>query len=165
MTTWHDQAVDAYRRMAREARYRPAAPSDGLGNITAPLTTLNLATEAHAYAHAWRADEDAQSYPIGCPSFADRETLILLIEAARLLCGVKRHGAATLLRMAIGNLEQAASTTEVEDLLGPGDVARLCGLGPERIRQLCQAGAFRGARKDGTHWRIPRHAVETWIRS
>lgn len=105
MTTWRDHAEAAYRRMAREAHYRPAAPSDGFGNITRPLRELDLAAEARLYARTWREQEDAQEYPIGCPSFEDRETLIFIIEAARLLCGVARAPAAQLLRMAVANLD------------------------------------------------------------
>jgi hypothetical protein len=102
-TTWVDPAQAAYRRMAREAHYRPAAPSDGFGNITG---RLNLDREARDYAADWRGDEDRRQYNLGCPSFEDRETLIFIVEAARLLCGVQRRGAAELLRMALGNLER-----------------------------------------------------------
>jgi hypothetical protein len=109
MTTWHDQTRAAYRRMAREARYRPAAPSDGFGNITEPLESLDLDAEATLYARSWREQEDAQVYRLGCPDFADRETLIFIVEAARLLCGVERQGAAELLRMAADNLRARTS--------------------------------------------------------
>jgi hypothetical protein len=91
--------------MAQEARYRPSAPSDGCGNITVPLERLDLDAEAKQYARSWRDQEDAQVYRIGCPSYSDRESLVFIVEAARLLCGVDRQGAAILLRMAVENLE------------------------------------------------------------
>ncbi len=44
--------------MAREARYRPAAPSDGFGNITVPEDELDLDAEARAYAERWSREEE-----------------------------------------------------------------------------------------------------------
>ncbi|MGO2312563.1 MAG: hypothetical protein ACTH6A_11110 [Brachybacterium tyrofermentans] len=99
------QTASTYTRMATEAKYRPAAPSDGMGTITTPLAELDLATEARTYAESWRREEKSLEYMIGCPSYEDRPALILIIEAARLLCGVERQGAAHLLRMALANLE------------------------------------------------------------
>lgn len=100
------QITDAYRRMAKEARYRPAAPSDGIGNITG---RLDLAAEVAAYTKSWWAEEEAQDYPIGCPSYRDRPALIWTVEAARLICGGyptnSRRAAARLLRMAADDLE------------------------------------------------------------
>lgn len=103
-TSWVEQAEAAYCRMAHEAHYRPAAPSDGFGNIIGPLG--DLSAEARTYARRWREEEDARNYPIGCPDFHDRETLIFIIEAARLLCAVARVPAAELLRMALANLDE-----------------------------------------------------------
>ena len=99
------QMRTTYRRMSKEARYRPAAPSDGLGNITGPL---DMAREADLYARMWRRDEDAQDYPIGCPDYHHRPALVFTIEAARLICGLDGPGRATavrLLRMAADELE------------------------------------------------------------
>lgn len=107
MTTLHSitQTENAYRNMAMKAKYRPAAPSDGMGNITASAESLDLDAEAREYAIAWRRDEDDQRYPIGCPCYSDRPALIYIVEAARLLCGVEHDGAAALLRMALAELE------------------------------------------------------------
>lgn len=101
----YTQVQEIYRRMAREARYRPAAPSDGLGNITVPLGQLDLGREAAAYAEAWGREEQSLDFFLGCPSFGDRPALVFLVEAARLLNGVERQGAAHLLRMALAELE------------------------------------------------------------
>lgn len=99
------QIRGAYARMAKEARYRPAAPSDGLGNITVPTRDLDLSQEAAVYAEAWRREEQSMDYFLGCPSFDDRPALVFIVEAARLLNGAERKGAAHLLRMALRELE------------------------------------------------------------
>jgi hypothetical protein len=44
------QIADAYRRMSEQARYPPAAPSDGVENITVPSEDLDLEAEAADYA-------------------------------------------------------------------------------------------------------------------
>lgn len=100
-----EQLVDAYVRMADEAKYRPAAPSDGMGNITVPEESLDLDAEAIKYAHGWWDSENEMSYWIGCPSFPDRAALVFIVEAARNLCGVERGVAADLLRMALAEVE------------------------------------------------------------
>lgn len=104
----HDQAEAAYRRMADEARYRPAAPSDGFGNITVPLAELDLDQEAEVYAGRWLQEEDSQVYALGCPDFADRAALIFTVEAARCVNGMQSAAAARLLRMALAELERDA---------------------------------------------------------
>lgn len=62
MITTSQQIETAYVQMAEEARYRPAAPSDGFGHITVPLEDLDLDAEARAYARSWDRDEDAGEY-------------------------------------------------------------------------------------------------------
>lgn len=99
------QTMLAYVRMADEARYRPAAPSDGLGNITVPVDELDIRTEARTYADGWREEENGLEYLIGCPDYRDRPAMVFIIEAARNLCGVERERAAQLLRMALDELE------------------------------------------------------------
>lgn len=103
--TKQQQVVDTYARMAREAKYRPAAPGDGLGNITVPVAELDMKQEAEAYAEAWGREEQSMDFFLGCPSFGDRPALVFIVEAARLLNGVERKGAAHLLRMALTELE------------------------------------------------------------
>lgn len=98
-----EQIEAAYRRMSREARYRPAAPSDGLGNITGPL---HLGREASAYAQDWwDVEAEGTVYDLGCPDWGDRAAFIFTVEGARLICGVERKVAATLLRMAADALD------------------------------------------------------------
>lgn len=101
----YQQVIHVYARMAREAKYRPAAPGDGLGNITVPVAELDMKQEAAAYAAAWGREEQSMDFFLGCPSFGDRPALVFIVEAARLLNGVERKGAAHLLRMALAELE------------------------------------------------------------
>jgi hypothetical protein len=77
------QIEDAYRRMADEGRYRPAAPSDGLGNITVPLESLDLDKEASEYARQWWEQEDECEFTVGCCNYPTRAATIFAIEAAR----------------------------------------------------------------------------------
>ena len=94
------QVEHIYRRLAREARYRPAAPSDGLGNITVPERELDLDAEATEYAMSWLAEEHGLDYSLGCPDWHDRPALIFAVEAARAICGGNRVLARRLLAMA-----------------------------------------------------------------
>lgn len=102
------QLMAAYKRMAREASYRPAAPSDGFGNITIDIDSLNLHEEAEAYAHSWWKEEDIGKFWTGCADFEMRESMVYAIEAARLCCAgtqTKNH-ARKLLQMARDVLPQ-----------------------------------------------------------
>ncbi len=102
------QIATAYRRMAREARYRPAAPSDGLGNITVPDAELDLDAEARQYAARWWEQEDEHTWVLGCANYPDRPAMILALEAARLCCsgGDAPSYARRLLQMAIEELDR-----------------------------------------------------------
>jgi len=89
-----EQIEDAYRTMAAEARYRPAAPSDGFGNIGVPDDELDLAAEARGYATRWWAEEDDGRFYIGSADFTTRKAMIYAVEAARLMAagrGSERH--------------------------------------------------------------------------
>jgi hypothetical protein len=100
------QIANTYRRMAQEGRYRPAAPSDGFGNITRPVEELDLDAEARAYAARWWAQEDDRHFWVGCCNYTTRAATIFAIEAARLLCGCSGEGhALRLLKMAVADLE------------------------------------------------------------
>lgn len=102
------QIADVYRRMAVEARYRPAAPSDGLGGITVPVADLDLDAEAREYAAHWWQEEEARTYAIGCANGEDRPAMILALEAARLCCtgGDGPSYARRLLTMALEELDK-----------------------------------------------------------
>jgi hypothetical protein len=87
----------AYLRMAHEAKYRPAAPSDGCGNIQGRLWS-----EAVQYAVQFLREEDTGSFRIGCSDFRTAQAFCWTIEAARLLASGDGGNAAALaiLRMA-----------------------------------------------------------------
>ena len=104
----HQQISAAYRRMATAARYRPAAPSDGLGNITVPLSDLDLDEEAHHYAERWWSEEDAFEFWIGCCDGPTRPATIYAVEAARCMCaGSEAHPIARrLLLLALADLDR-----------------------------------------------------------
>jgi hypothetical protein len=95
------QIAAVYGRMAAEARYRPAAPSDGFGHITVPAAQLDLDAEKQDYAAAWWGEEDSGSYWLGCADFRHRKTMILAVEAARACCAADGALARKLLEMAL----------------------------------------------------------------
>ena len=104
-----EQISSAYKPMASKAKYRPSAPSDGLGNIPVPEKELNLEREFQQYAHRWWGDEDKCSFLIGCCDFKTRRPTIYAVEAARLMCGGRSGNsyALKLLKMAVKELEEA----------------------------------------------------------
>jgi hypothetical protein len=104
-----DQIKSAYREMTK-ARYRPAAPSDGHGNITIPEEELNLQREADKYARRWWKEEDDRVFSIGCCDFRSRRATIYAVEAAREMCA-GMGGVQTglkLLKMAVKEMESVA---------------------------------------------------------
>jgi hypothetical protein len=96
----------AYLQMARQANYRPQAPSDGFCNIQLTPTELHdpdrLWLEATGYALHFSAEEDGHSFWIGCSDFRTNKAFMWSIEAARLLAAgdFGRDAALKLLRMA-----------------------------------------------------------------
>jgi hypothetical protein len=101
-----EQIEATYRTMARTG-YRPAAPSDGFGNITVPEEELDLDSEATDYAQQWWAAEDDLRFDIGCCNYETRPATIYAIEAARLMCS-GNYGdpfALKLLHLAVEELE------------------------------------------------------------
>ena len=102
-----EQIESAYREMATKAKYRPAAPSDGLGNITVALEQLNLPQEASKYARQWWKDEDEMRHFTGTCNYTTRKATIFAIEAARNMCGgdLGNETALRLLKMAVSELE------------------------------------------------------------
>lgn len=109
------QIEAAYIRMAEDARYRPAAPSDGVGNITKRIEELDLLAEANTYAARWWTEEDDHDFFVGCCNYVTRPATIYAIEAARLMCGGSDANpyALRLLRLAMRELEDLG-TQELE---------------------------------------------------
>jgi hypothetical protein len=100
----YDQISSVYDRMATEARYRPAAASDGVGNIPFPEAELDLDAERREYATSWMESEDEQSYWLGCPDLRLRKAMILAVEAARACCSADPDLTRNLLVMALQEL-------------------------------------------------------------
>ena len=98
------RVYEAYLMMAEEARYRPAAPSDGFGNIQLSKKQLGdrqrLAKEAMVYARRFIDEEDGRAFNIGVSNYRTNRAFVYVIEAARCLCGAADDVAATLLEMA-----------------------------------------------------------------
>jgi hypothetical protein len=99
---------NAYKRMAKEARYRPAAPGDGMGGIYLDEVELKdaqqLDEEAASYARTFIEEEDDLRFAVGCSNWSTLHPLVYAIEAARTLCGAGDRVAFSLLKMAIGDL-------------------------------------------------------------
>jgi hypothetical protein len=113
-----EQIRSAYKEMASQARYRPAAPSDGLGNITVSEAQLNLEREAADYANHWWNEEDRCVFNIGCCDFPSRRATIYAIEAARNMCA-GRGGDTTalaLLKMAVAEMEGVVEDPDLEQI-------------------------------------------------
>jgi hypothetical protein len=109
-----DEIGAAYRAMA-EAGYRPAAPSDGFGNITVPLPETDIDQEIRAYAERFVEEEDSDRYWAGCTHDEFLRAAVWTLEAFRLMNGGRFWGddprgpalVPTLLRMAADEYERA----------------------------------------------------------
>jgi hypothetical protein len=113
MTPRHERYAEAYLAMAQQAKYRPEAPSDGLGNISLTDAELadqqRLAGEATTYAVRFGREDDACAFWIGCSNFRTNRAFVWAIEAARQLASGS-DGEATalrLLRMARDEIKRA----------------------------------------------------------
>jgi hypothetical protein len=105
----------AYLRMAREAWYRPAAPSDGVFGFVHPSKDeLNdphiLKAEARKYAEQFIREENSRKFFIGVSKWSTNRALVFTIEAARRLCGADHEMALRLLRMAIDEVTNEMRT-------------------------------------------------------
>lgn len=109
MTRIHEGAVvqisAAYRAMAAEARYRPAAPGDGMGSISVPEAELDIERECADYTRYWWREEDTGDFRIGSCDHSTRTATIYTVEAARQMCSVEDGLALQLLKMAVAELE------------------------------------------------------------
>jgi hypothetical protein len=109
MTEWRfERYRTAYLEMAKQARYRPAAPSDGCGNIELDEDELRdpdrVQREARQYALAFVAKDDKMEYPMGCPDGRGNRAFCYAIEAATLLCAAEPVIATKLLQMAVAEI-------------------------------------------------------------
>jgi hypothetical protein len=63
------------------------------------------AATADRFAELFWAEEQTDSFDIGCCDFGDRQALAYAIVALRYLCAVERGGAVELLRLAADDIE------------------------------------------------------------
>lgn len=100
-----EQLEETYRRMTKKARYYPAAPSDGVGNI---IGEIDVEAEAEKYAEHWWTEESSFDFFVGCCNFRTRPATVFAIEAARQMCGGDGGNitALALLKMAVADLEK-----------------------------------------------------------
>jgi hypothetical protein len=98
--------------MMAGAKYRPQAPSDGMGNIQLTKGQCSdearLYLEAVEYAAAFNREEDGHDgFHIGCSNWSTNRAFILSVEAARLLAGGGDEHAVRLLELAIKEIAEA----------------------------------------------------------
>jgi hypothetical protein len=117
MSAEHERIREAYLAMAK-AGYRPAAPGDGMNNISLTRKQLadpvRLEREAGHYADSFIEEENGNRFMIGCADFSRNRALVYAVEAARLTCGCKVPSstgryAIELHKLAIEELEAAAA--------------------------------------------------------
>ena len=110
--TFEDRIRDAYLQMAKRARFRPQAPSDGFGNVQLTEGEIadqeRLEKEATTYAERFVEQEKNLHFRIGTGDWTNARALVCAIEAAKALCG-----GASSMDLAIKLLEMA--TAEARD--------------------------------------------------
>jgi hypothetical protein len=107
--------AQAYLLMAGVG-YRPAAPSDGCGNIQLTIEQCEdrerLYLEAAKYALEFNREEDgSMDFHIGCSNYETNRAFVLCIEAARVLAGGSEGNdcAVRLLKLAIREITDEAA--------------------------------------------------------
>lgn len=100
--------VAQYKQMATEARYRPGAPSDGMGNLDNPESPITT-EEIFLWASEWVARDASPRPHVGFANFEDMAVLAVAIEGCRSICGGNLPLAAKLLRMAASDLDHRGS--------------------------------------------------------
>lgn len=110
-----NQIKEAYRDMGAKALYRPAAPSDGLGNISGKL---DLEKECESYLEDWWEQEDKGEFFIGCCDGFSRKATIFALEACRNMCAGRLGDktALALLKMAVKEMELVVKDPHVQQV-------------------------------------------------
>jgi hypothetical protein len=105
--------IQAYKRMALDAKYRPMAPGDGFGNVFLDREQLSnrdlLYEEAEDYMERFIEEEDTHSFHIGVSNCSTVRAFVYTIEAARCLCAGSDFDKLSekLLKMAVEALKPA----------------------------------------------------------
>jgi hypothetical protein len=104
--------AEAYLQMATIAKYRPAAPGDGLGNLYLSQDELEdkglLMEEAVEYARRFAQEDEDLRFDVGCSKYDGCRALVYIIEAARSICATNDKLAVKLLKMAIKEIDRNA---------------------------------------------------------
>jgi hypothetical protein len=105
--------------MARAARYRPAASSDGVGNLELTARQFRdaarLAEEARAYALNFIREANTMSFVVGFPRYDTNRAFCFLIEGARLLAGGSPRRGVQMLKLALAELRTECSAKELDE--------------------------------------------------
>jgi hypothetical protein len=106
-----ERFAEAYLEMAKRAKYRPAAPGDGMGNVSLSDEEARdpdrLMREAKEYAARFLEADNATKHSIGVSNYTTNRALVYVIEAARSLCGAADSLALDLLQMAIDEIKRS----------------------------------------------------------
>jgi hypothetical protein len=114
--------AQAYLILAEE-KYRPEAPGDGCGGIYLSDEELadreRLHLEAAQYGVRFYQADDSHQHWVGCSNYTTNRALVLIIEAARQLCGSGDEWALRLLQRAVKEIRDADGTRKNPKLRKP----------------------------------------------
>lgn len=101
----------AYLAMVETAKYRPFAPSDGLGGIYLDEEELadpeRLAKEAAEYAKEFQNTIVKRDWSLGVPNYTTNRALVYAVEAAKCMNAGMDHPAKQLLQLALREVEES----------------------------------------------------------
>lgn len=75
-------------------------PSDVVGRVNTPMADLDLQGKVRQRAEAWEFEEYRRQWWLGAPASRDRDVMVLIVEAARLLSAGNRVGSMLVLQKA-----------------------------------------------------------------
>jgi hypothetical protein len=113
----HGRFCEAYLQMTKIA-YRPAAPSDGFGNVVLSDAELQNQTEineeATSYADECVASDDDCTWRTGSTNYSTNRATVYLVEAVRNLCSGSDGNpwALKLIKLAVDDIEAAQARLE-----------------------------------------------------
>ena len=89
--TIEQRFAEAYQIMTKKVKYRPEAPSDGVGNIELNEDEINddgiLIEEALRYASKLKQEDDEAKFTLyGCTNWEYNRLFVYLLNASQLCC-------------------------------------------------------------------------------